>query len=100
MGHDGVKPACGDILKTQVLLDIFMKQLHGPAEPIPQYDLACRGFRIITGEILATTIRSFFWFGAHQLNLTHVAQIANRVSDAKLPDFSVPVAAVPTSWGN
>jgi hypothetical protein len=29
VGHDGVKATRGHILKTQVLLDIFMKNLSG-----------------------------------------------------------------------
>ena len=83
MRHDGVKSTGGHILEAQVLLDRFMKQFNRPAEPIADDDLACRYSHIIAGSILAATIRSFPWFGAHQRDLTYVAQISNRVSDAK-----------------
>jgi hypothetical protein len=49
VGHHGVKSTRGHILKAQVLLDVFMKQLHRPAQTIPEHNLACRGFAIITG---------------------------------------------------
>jgi len=62
MGHHGVKSTRGHLLKTQVLLDSFVKKLHCPAQTIPQYDLTCRGLHIIAGEVLAATIRSFSGF--------------------------------------
>jgi len=51
MGLHGVKAACGDILKAQMHLDIFMKKLHCPAQTIREDDLTCRGFAIITGQV-------------------------------------------------
>src|SRR5215467_14313297 len=74
----------GDLLKAQVLLDRFMKKLHGPTHPIPGHNLACGGPQIIAGKILAATLRSVTLFGTHQLDLAHVAQIARGVSDAKV----------------
>ena len=52
VGLHRVKPMGGNILKTQVLLDIFMKNFHCPAESISQHDLACRHSQIITGKVL------------------------------------------------
>src|ERR687887_761421 len=83
MGLHRVKSTGGDILKTQVLLDIFVKKLYCPAQTIPQYDLALRDSDITTGEVLAATLRSFFKFRTHQLHVTHIAQVAQGVSNAK-----------------
>ena len=44
-----VKAMGGDIFKTEILLDIFMKKLYRPAKTIPQNDLACRDSEITTG---------------------------------------------------
>jgi hypothetical protein len=52
----------GNILKAQALLDLCMKKLNRPAEPISHDDLACRDSHIIAGYILAATLRSFAWF--------------------------------------
>ena len=76
MRHHGLKAMGGDILKAQVLLDRFMKKLHGPTHPIPGHNLACGGPQIIAGKILAATIRSVTLFGTHQLDLAHRAQVA------------------------
>jgi hypothetical protein len=59
MRYHGVKSTRGNLLKTQVLLDIFMKKLYCPAQTIPEHDLTCCRFDIITGEILAATVRLF-----------------------------------------
>src|SRR5919205_1363539 len=83
MRHHGLKAMGGDILKAQVLLDCFMKKLHGPTHSIPGHNLACGGPQIIAGKILAATMRSVTLFGAHQRDLAHMAQVACGVSDAK-----------------
>src|SRR5207253_2137450 len=74
----------GHLLKTEMLLDTFMKQFHSPPHPVPGDNLACGGPQIIAGKILAATIRSMTPFGTHQLDLAHRAQIARGVSDAKV----------------
>src|SRR4029434_3935421 len=84
MRHHGLKAMMGDILKAQVLLDRFMKNLHGPTHPVPGHNLACGGPQIIAGKVLAATIRSVTLFGTHQLDLAHRAQVARGVSDAKV----------------
>src|SRR5215468_1565407 len=84
MGDHGVKAMGGHIFKTEMLLDTFMKKLHGPAQPVPHDNLACRGPQIIAGKILAATLRSVAQFGTHQLDLAYVAQIARGVSDANV----------------
>src|SRR6516164_2486170 len=48
-GHGGV--CGGNIFKTQMHLDVFMKKFHRPTQTISEYDMACRGFAIITGEV-------------------------------------------------
>src|SRR6266705_1575930 len=58
MGDHGVKAMGGNLLKTEVLLDTFMKKFYGPAHPVPCYNLACGGPEIIAGKILAATIHS------------------------------------------
>jgi hypothetical protein len=65
MGDHGVKSMGGHLLKTEMLLDTFMKKFYCPAEPIPHHDLACRGPQIIAGKILAATIRSVAQFRTH-----------------------------------
>src|SRR6266704_1454044 len=92
MRDHGVKSMGGHILKTEILLDTFMKQFHSPPHPIPGYNLACGGPQIIAGKILAATIRSVTPFGTHQLDLAHRAQVARGVSDAKVHSL----AFVPT----
>ena len=67
-----------------MLLDRFMKKLHGPTHPVPGHHLACGGPQIIADQVLAATIRSVTLFGTHQLDLTHRAQGARGVSDAKV----------------
>jgi hypothetical protein len=42
MRHHRVKSTRRDILKAQVLLGIFMKKLHRPAQPVSNDDLARR----------------------------------------------------------
>src|SRR6266571_1225940 len=84
MRDHGVKAMGGHLLKTEMLLDTFMKKFYSPAQPVPHNNLACRGPQIIAGKILAATIRSVALFGTHQLDLAHVAQIARGVSDAKV----------------
>src|SRR5712691_2885641 len=84
MRHHGIKAMGGHLLKTEMLLDTFMKQLHGPTHPVPGHNLACSGPQIIAGKILAATIRSVTLFGTHQLDLAHRAQVARGVSDAKI----------------
>src|SRR5712692_2535241 len=84
MGDHGVKAMGGHLLKTEILLDTFMKKFHGPAQPVSHDNLACRGPQIIAGKILAATIRSVAQFGTHQLDLAHVAQRARGVSDANV----------------
>src|SRR2546428_4298953 len=84
MRHHGIKAMGGHLLKTEMLLDTFMKQFHGPTHPVPGHNLACGGPQIIAGKILAATIRSVTPFGTHQLNLAHMAQVARGVSDAKV----------------
>src|SRR2546421_3664158 len=79
-----VKAMGGHLLKTEMLLDTFMKQFYGPAHPVPCHNLACGGPQIIAGKILAATIRSVTLFGTHQLDLAHIAQVARGVSDAKI----------------
>src|SRR6478735_10244204 len=71
-------------------LDVFMKKFHRPTQTISEYDVACRGFAIITGEVFATTIRSFSRFGTHQSDLPHIAEIAQGVPDAKLHALAFP----------
>src|SRR3989442_5551221 len=92
MGDHGVKAMGGNLLKTEVLLDTFMKKFYGPAHPVPCYNLACGGPEIIAGKILAATIRSVTPFRTHQLDLAHRAQGARGVSDAKVHSL----AFVPT----
>src|SRR4029453_337161 len=92
MRHHSLKAMGGDILKAQVLLDCFMKNLHGPTHPVPGHNLACGGPQIIAGKVLAATIRSVTLFGTHQLDLAHRAQVARGVSDAKVHSL----AFVPT----
>jgi hypothetical protein len=58
MRHHGVKSMRSHLLKTEMLLDTFMKKFHRPAHPVPGHNLACGGPQIITGKILAATIRS------------------------------------------
>src|SRR5882672_996593 len=82
MRDHGVKAMGGHLLKTEMLRDTFMKEFHGPAEPVPHDNLACRGPQIIAGKILAATIRSVAQFGTHQLDLAHIAQRARGVSHA------------------
>ena len=53
-------------------------------QPIGEHDLTCRHFQVIAGKIFAATLRSFSRFRTHHLDLTDVAQVGNRVSDAKL----------------
>src|SRR5229473_6796810 len=92
MRDHGVKAMGGHILKTEILLDTFMKKFYGPAHPVPHDNLACRGPQIIAGKILAATIRSVAQFGTHQLDLAHIAQIARGVSDAKVHSLAfVPI---------
>jgi len=74
MRDHGVKAMGGHLLKTEMLLDTFVKQFHGPAEPVPHDNLACRGPQIIAGKILAATIRSVAQFRTHQLDLAYIAQ--------------------------
>src|SRR4029453_6727304 len=74
----------GHLLKTEMLLDTFMKQFHSPPHPVPGHNLACGGPQIIAGKILAATIRAVTSFGTHQLDLAHMAQVARGVSDAKV----------------
>src|SRR2546423_12154144 len=66
MRPHGVKAMGGHLLKTEMLLDTFMKKLHGPTHPVPCHNLACGGPQIIAGKILAATIRSVTLFGTHQ----------------------------------
>src|SRR5437773_12485277 len=87
-----VKAMGGHLLKTEMLLDTFMKQFYGPAHPVPCHNLACGGPEIIAGKILAATIRSVTPFRTHQLDLAHRAQVARGVSDAKVHSL----AFVPT----
>lgn len=49
VGLHGVKAMRGDVLKTEILLDIFMKKLHRPAKAISQHDLARCDSEITTG---------------------------------------------------
>jgi len=92
MSDHGVKSMGGHIFKTEILLDTFMKQFHGPAQPVSHDNLACRGPQIIAGKILAATIRSVAQFGTHQLDLAHVAQRARGVSDANVHSLAlVPI---------
>jgi len=42
MRHHGIKAMGGDILKTQVLFDCFMKKLHGPTHPLRRFTLTDR----------------------------------------------------------
>lgn len=92
MRDHGIKVMGGHLLKAQVLLDRFMKQLHGPAEPVPHDNLTCRSPQIIAGKILAATIRSIAQFGTHQLDLAHIAQIARGVSDANVHSLTfIPI---------
>src|SRR3989454_11028399 len=79
-----VKAMGGHLLKTEMLLDTFMKQFHGPAHPVPGHNLACGGPQIIAGKILAATIRSVAHFRTHQLDLAYIAQVACGVSDANV----------------
>jgi hypothetical protein len=74
MRHHGIKAMGGHLLKTEMLLDTFMKKFHGPTHPISGHTLACGGPQIIAGKILAATIRSVTPFGTHQLDLAHMAQ--------------------------
>src|SRR4029434_2188452 len=92
MRHHGVKSMRSHLLKTEMLLDTFMKKFHRPAHPVPGHNLACGGPQIIAGQILAATIRSVTPFGTHQLDLTYIAQVARGVSDAKVHSL----AFVPT----
>src|SRR6266487_2793433 len=89
--HD-VKSMRSHLLKTEMLLDTFMKKFHRPAHPVPGHNLACGGPEIIAGKILAATIRSVTPFRTHQLDLAHRAQVARGVSDAKVHSL----AFVPT----
>src|SRR5215510_6180677 len=92
MRNHGVKSMGGHILKTEILLNAFMKKFYCPAEPVPCHNLAYRGPQIIAGKILAATIRSVTLFGTHQLDLAYVAQIARGVSDAKVHSLAfVPI---------
>ena len=92
MRDHGVKSMGGHILKTEMLLDTFMKKFYCPAQPVPHNNLACRGPQIIAGKIFAATIRSVAQFGTHQLDLPHVAQRARGVSDANVHSFAfVPI---------
>src|SRR5207249_6413116 len=84
MRHHGIKAMGGHLLKTEMWLDTFMKQFHGPTHPVPGHNRACGGPQIIAGKILAATIRSVTPFGTHQLALAHRAQVARGVSDAKV----------------
>src|SRR2546422_6702965 len=84
MRHHGIKAMGGHLLKTERLLDTFMKKFHGPTHPVPGHNLACGGPQIIAGKIRAATIRSVTPFGTHQLDLAHRAQGARGVSDAKV----------------
>lgn len=43
MRDHGVKSMGGHLCKTEMLLDTFMKKFHGPAQPVPYDNLACRG---------------------------------------------------------
>ena len=63
MRHHGIKAMGGHLLKTEMLLDTFMKQFHRPTHSIPGHNLACGGPQIIAGKILAATIRSVTLFG-------------------------------------
>src|SRR5438132_4441660 len=92
MRHHGVKSMCSHLLKTEILLDTFMKKFHRPAHPVPCHNLACGGPQIIAGKILAATLRSVTPFRTHQLDLAYIAQVARGVSDAKVPSL----AFVPT----
>src|SRR5207244_12270837 len=84
MRDHGVKSMGGHILKTEMLLDTFMKKFYCPAQPVPHNNLACRGPQIIAGKIFAATLRSVAPFGTHQCDLAYVAQRARGVSDAKV----------------
>src|SRR5262252_4896443 len=84
MRHHGVKAMRSYLLKTEMLLDTFMKQFHRPAHPVPGHNLACGSPQIIAGKILAATIRSVAQFRTHQLDLTYIAQVARGVSDANV----------------
>src|SRR3989475_6094784 len=92
MRDHGVKSMRSHLLKTEMLLDTFMKKFHRPAHPVPGHNLACGGPEIIAGKILAATIRSVTPFRTHQLDLAHRAQGARGVSDAKVHSL----AFVPT----
>src|SRR2546428_11510213 len=92
MRDHGVKSMGGHILKTEMLLDTFMKKFYCPAQPIPGDNLACRGPQIIAGKIFAATIRSVAQFGTHQFDLAYVAQRACGVSDANVHSLAfVPI---------
>ena len=99
VGLHGVKRGRRDILKAQVHLHIFMKQLHCPAKTIPQHDVTSRRFGIITGQVLAATIRSFFGFRAHQVDFADVAEIAHRVSYAKFHSLALGTIRHDTNGG-
>jgi hypothetical protein len=58
MRDHGVKSMGGPIFKTEILLDTFMKKFHGPAQPVPHDNLACRGPQILAGKRLVATSRS------------------------------------------
>src|SRR5262249_50823730 len=89
MGDHGVKAMGGHIFTTEMLLDTFMKKLHGPAQPVPHDNLACRSPQIIAGKILAAPLRSVTQFGTHQLDLADRAQIARGVSDAHVHSLAL-----------
>ena len=60
-----------------------LKQLHGPAKPVGDHDRASFDSDIMTGKVSTSTIWSFLGFGTYQRDLAHIAQVANRMSDAK-----------------
>src|SRR5262249_22126060 len=82
--HHGVKSMCGDILKTEMLLDTLVKKFHRPSHPVRGHNLTCCSPQIMAGKLLAATIRSVTPFRTHQLDLAHVAPVARGVSDANV----------------
>jgi hypothetical protein len=84
MGQHGFEVLGGHFLKAHKHLDFFVENFDFPPKPIRNEDLPRLSFQIIAGEVFSTAFWPFFEFGANQLDLSHITEVGNDLSYAKL----------------